>query len=85
MHPGTAGDYYKRLCQGAGAKARTQEATRLLELTEEIMLNNEGGALTLIDEETWRARFSGWLITGCAIRDDSVLNLVLRKDIPNEE
>lgn len=40
---------------------------------------------TYINKELWQKIFSGWTITGCAIRDKNIIYCCLREDLPYEQ
>ncbi|WP_036997238.1 beta propeller repeat protein [Metapseudomonas resinovorans] len=40
---------------------------------------------TYINNELWQEIFSNWIITGCAVRDKSIIYCCLRKDLPHEQ
>ncbi len=41
--------------------------------------------MSYISKNTWQERFEGWLFTGCAVRNNHILYLCVRKDIPDEQ
>ncbi|EHM39677.1 hypothetical protein HMPREF0454_03750, partial [Hafnia alvei ATCC 51873] len=41
--------------------------------------------MSYISKEIWLERFQGWLITGCAVRNDHVVYLCVRQNIPDEK
>ncbi|CAB3697030.1 hypothetical protein LMG3458_02441 [Achromobacter deleyi] len=40
--------------------------------------------MAYISKDVWAERFKGWLITGCAVRNNHILYLCARQDIPEE-
>ncbi|WP_139146231.1 hypothetical protein [Hafnia sp. HMSC23F03] len=41
--------------------------------------------MSYILKEKWLEKFQGWLITGCAVRNNYIVYLCVRQDIPDEK